>query len=122
MITRIDTVTLYVFDQRRSRDFYIGTLGFDLATDSDMGEMGRWIEVVPPGAQTAFALVDGGRFGRSNRIGDSADVALSCPDVRALHARLAALGVAVSEPEARPFGIFLNVADPDGHEFVVSQE
>lgn len=120
MITNINTVSLYVSDQQRARDFYVDKLGFEVTTDADMGEMGRWIEVAPPGAQSAFMLADAAKFQKTDRIGDSADVTLSCSDVRALHADLTAKGVPVTEPEAQPWGTFIKITDPDGHEFVVS--
>jgi lactoylglutathione lyase len=121
MITNINTVALYVADQGRARDFYTEALGFEVTTDVDMGLMGRWIEVAPPGAKTAFVLSDAAAFKKDDLIGKSADVTLSCSDVRALHSKLVAKGVAVTEPESQDWGTFIKVTDADGHEFVVSQ-
>jgi len=45
VITRLNTVTVYVSDQDRSLDFYVGKLGFEKRADRDMGPSGRWIEV-----------------------------------------------------------------------------
>jgi predicted enzyme related to lactoylglutathione lyase len=87
-----------------------------------MGEMGRWIEVTPPGAKTAFALLDAGRFQKADRIGDSAQVTLLCSDVRELYACLNKKGVPVTEPETQSWGTFIKITDPDGQEFVVSDE
>jgi lactoylglutathione lyase len=122
MITRINTVSLYVTDQNRSLDFYVGALGFHVTTDADMGGMGRWLEVAPPGAQTAFVLADAAGFEAGDRVGRSADVTLVSSDVHALHAALAAKGVPVTEPKSEEWGTFMKVTDPDGHEFVISQE
>ena len=120
MITKLNTVALYVTDQERSRAFYVDVLGFEVRTDATMGEMGRWLEVAPPGGQTAFVLSDAAAFAKQDRIGQSADVTLSCDDVFALHKRLTEHGVEVDEPEKQAWGTFLRVSDPDGHTFVVS--
>jgi len=120
MITKINTVALYVTDQERSRAFYVDVLGFEVRTDAQMGEKGRWLEVAPPGGQTAFVLSDAVAFGKQDRVGTSADITLSCDDIFALHESLVAAGQSVAEPEKQDWGTFLRVTDPDGHTFVVS--
>jgi lactoylglutathione lyase len=121
VITRINTVTLYVSDQLTARDFYVEQLGFRVRRDADMGPMGRWIEVAPEAAQTAFMLADASAFGKRDRIGASADIVLHTDDVASLHQRLVAAGVPVTEPDSQAWGTFIKVTDPDGLEFVVSQ-
>jgi lactoylglutathione lyase len=120
MITKVNTVALYVTDQERSRKFYVDVLGFEVRTDAQMGEMGRWLEVAPPGAQTAFVIADAVPFDKKDRIGTSADVTLNCDDVYALYETLTARGIKVNEPEKQDWGTFLRVTDPDGHTFIVS--
>ena len=116
MITELHTVALYVADQDRAKSFYVDTLGFDLGADQPgMGNIGRWIEVSPRGAQTAFMLADAAGWGKEDRIGKSADVSLRCENARALHAELSAKGVPVTEPETQRFGTFIDITDPDGH-------
>lgn len=116
MITELHTVALYVADQDRAKRFYVETLGFGLNADQPgLGGIGRWIEVAPKGAQTAFMLADAAGWGKQDRIGKSADVTLRCDDARALHAELAAKGVPVSEPQTQRFGTFVDITDPDGH-------
>ncbi|GGK76689.1 VOC family protein [Mangrovihabitans endophyticus] len=118
MIT-INTVALYVTDQERSRRFYVDVLGFEVRADSDMGGMGRWLEVAPPGSPTAFVLADAAGFDRKDRVGSSADITLRSDDVHALHRDLTARGVTVTEPEKQDWGTFLTVTDPDGHRLLV---
>ena len=121
MITQINTVTLYVSDQDKAREFYVGQLGFRVRKDEDMGPMGRWLEVAPEAAQTAFVLANAAAFGKQDRIAASADLVLHTDDVAGLHQRLAAAGVPVTEPETQAWGTFVKITDPDGLEFVVSQ-
>ena len=56
-ITQSATVVVPVSDQARAVEFYTGVLGFENRLDFtyDTGE--RWVEVVPPGAQTSLTLV-----------------------------------------------------------------
>jgi catechol 2,3-dioxygenase-like lactoylglutathione lyase family enzyme len=122
VITNLNTVSLYVSDQQRAKQFYVDKLGFELMKDADMGGMGRWIEVAPKGARTGFVLADAAAFDKRDRVGGSADVTLRCSDVRALHAELVAKSVPVTEPETQAWGTFITVTDPDGHELLVSQQ
>jgi lactoylglutathione lyase len=117
VITELHTVALYVADQDRAKHFYVDLLGFELGADQPgMGQIGRWIEVAPKGAQTSFMLADANGWNKQDRIGKSADVTLRCDDARALHAELSAKGVPVTEPQTLRFGTFIDVTDPDGHE------
>lgn len=121
MITKIHTITLYVSDQQKSRDFYVDHLGFQVRREADMGPKGRWLELAPPGAQTAVMLADAAAFEKLDRIGASADLVFHTDDVAGLHQRLVAAGVPVTEPQALPWGTFVKVTDPDGLDIVVSQ-
>jgi catechol 2,3-dioxygenase-like lactoylglutathione lyase family enzyme len=116
MITELHTVALYVADQDRAKRFYVDVLGFELNADQPgLGAIGRWIEVAPRGAQTAFMLADAAGWHKQDRIGRSADVTLRCADAHALFEALRAQGVTVSEPQTQRFGTFIDVTDPDGH-------
>ena len=42
--------------QDAALDFYTTKLGFELQSDVTMGDGYRWIEVVPPGAETTLTL------------------------------------------------------------------
>lgn len=121
MITKLNTVTLYVSDQDKAREFYVDRLGFQVRKEADMGPMGRWLEVAPEGAQTGFMLADAAAFDKPDRIGASADIVLHTDDIAGLHRRLTAAGVPVTEPDAKEWGTFIKVTDPDGLQFVVSE-
>ena len=121
MITALNTVTLYVSDQDKARDFYVDLLGFHIRREADMGPMGRWLEVAPEGARTGFMLASAAAFGKQDRVGGSADLVLHTDDVTELHRRLTAAGVPVTEPESQAWGTFVKVTDPDGLVLVVSE-
>jgi len=122
VITRLNTVSLYVTDQERAKDFYVAKLGFELTTDQDMGGMGRWVEVRPQGSSTGFVLADAAKFDKTDRVGSSADITLRSDDVRQLHADLVAKGVTVTDVDEQSWGTFVTVTDPDGHQLVIGQE
>ena len=120
MITKLDTVPLYVRDQERSREFYVDKLGFEVRVDAEMGPGRRWLEVGPKGAQTGYAILLGEDF-EKHTIGGGGPATLTTADVRALHADLVAKGVAVTEPVEEPWSTWVKVTDPDGWEFVVGE-
>ena len=115
-LTKVGRVCVTTADTDRAIGFYVDTLGFELGADQPgLGDIGRWIEVAPCGARTAFMLADGDGWGKRDRIGRSADVTLRCDDARALHAELTAKGVPVTAPQTQRFGTFIDITDPDGH-------
>lgn len=121
MITNLATVTVYVSDQQKSLDFYVDKLGFEKRADQDMGPMGRWLEVAPPGAATGLVLARADAFAKQHRVGDSADLVFETGDVSAVHERLRARGVAVTEPDSQAWGTSVKVTDPDGLTILVRQ-
>src|SRR5690625_2090706 len=48
MITKMSHVSLYVLDQQRAYEVYVNKLGFNVHTDTSMGENMRWLTVTPP--------------------------------------------------------------------------
>ena len=51
MISSLTITSLYVLDQDDALDFYVGKLGLEVHTDTDLGFM-RWLTVnVPPALQ-----------------------------------------------------------------------
>jgi catechol 2,3-dioxygenase-like lactoylglutathione lyase family enzyme len=129
LIKHMATVVVPVSDQDRSIDFYVGKLGFEKRTDFTYADGQRWVEVVPPGAETSIALIppqDGGPVGIETRI------ALTSDDVHAQHDRLAGLGVDVDgvmregDPAVRWGGVVLAgippmflLRDPDGNSLLM---
>jgi catechol 2,3-dioxygenase-like lactoylglutathione lyase family enzyme len=72
MMTRANTVGMYVSDQDRALDFYVDALGFEKLVDEPIGPEGRWIEVAPAGAQTHLVLFT--PPGQEDRIGTFSNV------------------------------------------------
>jgi catechol 2,3-dioxygenase-like lactoylglutathione lyase family enzyme len=99
-ITELGCVIVPVADQDRALDFYVGKLGFEKRADTPFGRGDRWVEVAPPGAATAIALMpprEGEETGIATRI------SLTSADIDADHARLREQGVD-ADPEVMRMG------------------
>ena len=110
-VTHIGTVIVPVADQAAARDFYTGTLGFEVRIDAPFPG-GRWLEVAPLGAATSLALVPG----------DGLEVSFATTDAAADHAALLAAGVdADAELIRMGEGVppMFTFRDPDGNRFRV---
>ena len=111
-VTHIGTVIVPVADQDAARDFYTGTLGFEVRIDAPFPG-GRWLEVAPPGAATRRS-----RSSPATRL----EVSLATTDAAADHAALLAAGVD-ADPELIRMGEgvppMFTFRDPDGNRFRV---
>ena len=126
MISHVGTVSIFVGDQDRARDFYVGKLGFELQRDDPMGPPGapRWLQVAPPGGQTAIVLYkpSEGMPGAStyeralSSIGTFATFILEVEDMVATHRELSGRGVEFADPPSQePWGWWATIRDPDGN-------
>ncbi|HEX4907360.1 MAG TPA: VOC family protein, partial [Actinomycetes bacterium] len=69
-----------------------------------MGADGRWVEVAPPGAETALVPFTPG-------------LVFACDDLQATFEELRSRGVEFTEPPAdQPWGRWAQFRDPDGNE------
>ena len=98
-ISQAGPVFVPVADQDRALAFYLDKLGFEKRADFLYGDGSRWIEVAPPGAAIAIALVPPSE-GKSAG-GDETYCAFTTKDIEADHATLRARGVEVDAEIAR---------------------
>ena len=136
VISEVGTVFVPVSDQDRSVEFLVGQLGFETRADFAYDGRHRWIEVAPPGAANAIALVPPSEGASAGA--DVARCAFATADIESAHATLRARGVdadteiaragaprsglvstAVSVEDPVPPQFF--VRDPDGNRFLVVQ-
>lgn len=115
-ITNVKIVTVPVTDQERAKDFYVGTLGFEVLVDQRMGPV-RWLQVAPKGAQTAFTLATAEQ---GFTPGSAAGIILQSDDLDSDCASLKQAGAAVDGPTDQPWGRQAVLADPDGNRFVLA--
>ncbi|MFC9439755.1 VOC family protein [Nocardia sp. NPDC057030] len=114
-INQINTITAFVSDQDRAKEFYGSVLGFAVRADRVVGD-NRWLEVAPGAAGTSIVLH---RPFPGASAGGLAGVILGSDDVDGAVARLRAAGAEVDGPNELPWGRQATFTDPDGNSFVL---
>jgi predicted enzyme related to lactoylglutathione lyase len=124
MIKQIKLAGIFVNDPDQAYDFYVNKLGFEVKEDQAMGEGGRWLELVPSGAQTRLAVSKLLPGQTEARIGGFTNIVFSTEDIQATYEKLATRGVKFTEKPTRQVwgGIQGKFADPDGNVFLLVQE
>ena len=115
---RLLTVTLFVRDQNRSLEFYVGRLGFSLMADYSLPTGGRWVAVAPPDGTAMLALIAPRLEDEEYRqIGQARQVIFLTEDVDGKHREWLERGVEFLQPPRQPpwGGVFASFADPDGN-------
>jgi len=112
----IGIVTLYVNDQDRAKEFYTKQLGWEVRDDAPMGDMGRWLTVAPPGAQTAVVLAKGFGDWSAEKVGGNSGLALEVDDVFKTANQFKKNGVQfTAEPSIEFFGGWAMFQDSEGN-------
>jgi catechol 2,3-dioxygenase-like lactoylglutathione lyase family enzyme len=124
---------IYVLDQDKALDFYVGTLGFEVRADVDLGFM-RWLTVGVPGDPDREVLLE--RPGppalseaTAAQVRDlvtkgAAGLALilRTDDCRKTYEELRAKGVEFTEePTEQPYGVDCALRDPFGNHIRITQ-
>jgi catechol 2,3-dioxygenase-like lactoylglutathione lyase family enzyme len=130
MITNVSLVTVFCLDQDAARDFYVGTLGFEVRTDITVGDGFRWLSVghpsqpeldvtlMVPGPPLDAEAADFIR--RQLGKGQMGGLGLQVDDCRKTYAELSAKGVEfLQEPAERPYGIEATMRDNSGNWLVL---
>jgi catechol 2,3-dioxygenase-like lactoylglutathione lyase family enzyme len=127
MAQHLAAIALLVRDYDEARDYYVGTLGFDLVEDTAMGEGKRWLVVRPPGAAgTALLLARAVGPEQVARIGDQTGgrvfLFLWTDDFWRDYRAYAARGVAFTEtPREEIYGTVVVFADLYGNKWDLIQ-
>jgi len=126
MIDRVGTVSVFVQDQNRAKDFYTNVLGFELRADEPLspGASARWVAVAPSGAATEVILYIPDENWEHYRqvVGQSQALTFNVTDMDALQADLKAKGVTfVQEPDRQPWGTFAIILDSEGNRLILTQ-
>src|SRR5919198_2823540 len=98
MITRIQSVSIYVSDQDKAKAFYTQKLGFSERMDAPMGPDSRWVELGPGNGETSLVLMKpvAGMPGydlAKSMIGSWATFIFTVDDLQASYQELFARGV-----------------------------
>lgn len=117
MIDRIAWATVAVANQDVMKDFFVDVLGFSIKTDSEMWPGARWLEVVPPNAETSLVLSRASDFGKNPDA--QYPIGLVSGDLPAVVAAARKRGLEATEPASEGWGTFARVTDPEGRELLV---
>lgn len=133
MLNSIHISHVFVADQDKALDFYVGKLGLEVSLDQDLGFM-RWLTVHVPGqvgrdillekpgppamdeatAQQVRELVAKGASGFT--------IGFTTSDCRKTYQELLSKGVEFTqEPVDQPYGIDMGVRDPFGNHIRIAQ-
>ena len=125
----LEVVVVPVSDVDRAKAFYAEQVGFEVDFDTDLGDVGRVVQLTPPGSGCSISIGTG--VVPDMAPGSIRGLQLVVPDVVAAREELLSRGVHVSEVqtmgEPRPgrgplddVG-FVFFADPDGNGWAVQQ-
>ena len=124
--------SIYVLDQDKALDFYVGKLGLEVNTDQDLGFM-RWLTVNVPGDARQVLLETPGPPAHDARTAEQVrelvtkgatggNLFFTTDDCRSTYNELRAKGVEFTEePTERPYGIDCGLRDPFGNHIRFSQ-
>jgi catechol 2,3-dioxygenase-like lactoylglutathione lyase family enzyme len=118
-ITHVGAALVPVSDPDRALAFYTEQLGFEKRLDIAYGDAERWIEVGPPGAQTAIPLTPPGPTAGP---GSVSNIGFATDDIDASHAELRNRAVDVDDEVSRfgdPVPPLFFLRDPDGNRLMV---
>jgi len=144
MIQKMSHTTIYVLDQDKAKDFYVGKLGFEVKVDQSLPSGFRWLTVAPkgqPDLEIILMKVGSGLDFVKMKVGsaenNSKDVdtvaalikkgmfgpgAFQTADCRKTYEELKAKGVEfVSEPKDQFYGVEAVFKDPFGNWFSMTQ-
>jgi len=124
--------SIYVLDQDKALDFYVGKLGLEVNTDQDLGFM-RWLTVSVPGDSRQILLETPGAPALDAKTAAQVREMVSkgatgghlfftTDDCWKTYKELRAKGVEFTEePTERPYGIDCGLRDPFGNHIRFSQ-
>lgn len=126
MIDRVSTVSVFVDNQDRAKEFYTHVLGFELRKDTPLypGATSRWVAVAPKGSETEVILYlpDENWEHYKPVVGKSQALTFNVTDMQKLHAELKAKGVTfVQEPDKQPWGTYAIIVDSEGNHLILSE-
>jgi catechol 2,3-dioxygenase-like lactoylglutathione lyase family enzyme len=124
MFNAIGTVSLFVADQDRAKQFYTEMLGFELRGDEPLGPdtTTRWITVAPKGAHTELVLYlpDENWTHYTQVVGKSQALTITVTDLDKLYQDLTAKGVKFAMPPRMEFfGYHAFMIDSEGNSLML---
>lgn len=123
-IERVGTVCIFVRDQDRAREFYVGRLGMEVRADEPVrpGETNRWLAVAPKGADTEIILYLPDEHWEHYQpvVGKSQALTLQVDNLDKLKKDLEKKEVRfIHDPEKHPYGKYAMIEDSEGNHIIL---
>jgi len=118
MDMRLELVPLPTTDVDRSKEFYVGRLGFNLDHDVEPGNGMRVVQLTPPGSGCSIAVGVGFGDPDAPRV---LNLHLVVDDVEEARAHLSGNGVEVSEVNDMGGVKYAFFSDPDGNSWALQE-
>jgi len=115
---KLELVAIPVSDVDRAKAFYADKVGFNADHDHRVSDEIRFVQLTPPGSACSISLGTGITDAQP---GSVRGLQMVVADIHAAHDELTARGVAVSEVQEFPWGLFVFFDDPDGNSWAVQQ-
>lgn len=112
MDMKIELIPIPVTDVDRAKAFYVDRVGFNADHDHRVNENLRFVQLTPPGSACSIVL------GKGVTLMDPGSVnayQMVVKDVKKAREKLLQRGVAVSDIDEQPWGLFVRFSDPDGN-------
>ncbi|HJP81276.1 MAG TPA: VOC family protein [Candidatus Saccharimonadales bacterium] len=118
MEMKLELVPVPVADVDRAIDFYVNKVGFHLDHDHRVADGLRFVQLTPEGSACSIVIGEGVT---EMKPGTQKSLQVVVKDSSAVRDMLIKNGVAASELQDMPWGIFTYFADPDGNTWAVQQ-
>jgi catechol 2,3-dioxygenase-like lactoylglutathione lyase family enzyme len=115
---KIELVAIPVTDVDRAKSFYVDQVGFNADHDYTVSDELRFVQLTPPGSACSVVI---GQGTTEMVAGSQKGVQMVVADVNQAREQLLAAGVAASEVDEQPWGLFVRFSDPDGNTWTLQQ-
>jgi catechol 2,3-dioxygenase-like lactoylglutathione lyase family enzyme len=118
MDMKLELVAVPVTDVDRAKAFYTDQVGFIADHDHRVNENLRFVQLTPPGSACSIVL---GTGITTMPPGSQQGLQMVVSDAAAARQQLVEHGVAASEVDEQPWGLFVTFSDPDGNTWSLQQ-
>jgi catechol 2,3-dioxygenase-like lactoylglutathione lyase family enzyme len=118
MDMKLELVAVPVTDVDRAKAFYTDQVGFIADHDHQVTEDLRFVQLTPPGSACSIVL---GTGITTMPPGSQQGLQMVVADAAAARQQLIEHGVAASDVDEQPWGLFVTFSDPDGNTWALQQ-
>jgi catechol 2,3-dioxygenase-like lactoylglutathione lyase family enzyme len=118
MDMKLELVAVPVTDVDRAKAFYTDQVGFIADHDHKVSENLRFVQLTPPGSACSIVM---GTGITTMPPGSQQGLQMVVADAAAARQQLIEHGVAASEIDEQPWGLFVTFSDPDGNTWSLQQ-